>query len=452
MKGEPKTIVVLYYTRGVYPLRDTIQTHLYCWKKYSRHSVCYINVAFGYPAEELSRLQPDVIIFHTIYLSMRWAPEVFEQYTSICEAVAEIDCMKIALPQDEFIHTDLLGEYLGKVGVTHIGTCLYEQDWKTIYRRLWDTHPDPDSVKFRTVLTGYLDDASVKRIERMKVDSAGRSIDVGYRAWKAQYWLGEHGMHKVWVADRVGEAARGAKLNCDISMEDADALSGDEWFKFLLNCRTTVGVEGGASLCDHDGAIRESVEEYVGEYPKATFEETRDACFPGRDNSLSLACISPRHLEACVTKTTQVLVEGRYSDILKPGEDYISVAADYSNLDEVIEQIKDVDYCRRIAERSYENVVVAGSNTYRQFVKGIEEDWIEPYCSADSSNTSKKANKIVRKLNLRDALIWRFIRFEIKEYQVQSVKIRQYLSRLHVHFEKYLKVDAAESETNRCNT
>ena len=55
----------------------------------------------------------------------------------------------------------------------------------------------------------------------------------------------------------------------------------------------------------------------VAERPTATFEEVEAGCFAGLDGNLNLRTISPRHLEACATRTPQILVEGAYSGISK---------------------------------------------------------------------------------------------------------------------------------------
>lgn len=408
-----KRILVLYYTRGVFPLRDTIRTHLYCWRTYGKHQVAHVNVAFGFPEATIRAFAPDVIILHTIYLSMRWSNYVFNTFTARCEAIATMNCTKIALPQDEFIHTDMLASYLGRIGVTHIGTCSYEQDWRTIYAKLWTTHRTPDKVVFRTVLTGYLDENTVGRIERMKADGASRDIDVGYRAWKAEAWLGEHGMHKVWVAERSEEAAHRQGLSTDISLRNEDVLSGDDWFRFLLRCRATVGVEGGASLCDADGSVKAAVDAYVKEHPHASFEEIRSNCFPDQDNRLALQCISPRHLEAVATETTQALVEGRYSDILEPDLDYIPIRKDYANLDEVMRKLADPVFCAAMAKRAHERVVRTGKATYRTFVREMEEAIIDP-----APSTREQSNPLARRiaylrLRARDRLNWAFSRLEV---------------------------------------
>ena len=92
---------------------------------------------------------------------------------------------------------------------------------------------------------------------------------------------------------------------------------------------------------------------YVAEHPDATYDEIEAACFPGRDGELALFAISPRHLEACATRTGQVLVEGTYSGALEPGRHYLSVRADLSDLGHVLDEAQDEARRRELTEAAY---------------------------------------------------------------------------------------------------
>ena len=404
-----KNILVLYYTRGVWPLRDTISTHLYCWRKYGRHRAYYVNVAFGYPERLLRGISVDVVILHTIYLSMRWSPQIFEQYTAMCRSVAEMRCTKIAIPQDEFIHTDMLDTYLDTVGVDHVLTCADPDQWPTIYPRM-----TAKGASFRTVLTGYLDEDTVARVDKLMRNHPERTIDIGYRAWRAQYWLGEHGMLKVWIADALGKAAGRAALTTDISLRDEDVLNGDDWFRFLMRCRTTPGVEGGASICDANGEIKQKVEAYLEQHPNATFEETRAACFADRDGGFRLACLSPRHLEACLTRTCQVLVRGNYNGHLQADRHYIPLERDLSNIDEVVRKVSDRQLVEEVARCAYEEVVKNPAVSYRYFVRTVEDEVMGAGDGARSTSSPKRYGWIARTLlTVRDGFHWWFIRQEV---------------------------------------
>jgi hypothetical protein len=421
--SDKKTVLVLYYSRGVYPLRDTIETSLYSWKRYSNHNVLYINLAFGFPERLISQLSIDAVIYHTICLSMRWAPEMFHKYTQMTYYLNTLDCIKIALPQDEFIHTEMLAEFLDRAGITHLGTCAKESEWPKVYKKLQDK-----GVKLFTVLTGYLDRNTVDRV--LKLPDVKRDIDIGYRAWRAQYWLGEHGMHKVWVCEKFEEACANTNLKTDLSMNDEDVLHGDDWFTFLKRCKTTIGVEGGASILDKHGDYKKAVEQYLSKHPDASFEEVRDACFATQDNTFDLACISPRHMEACLTKTCQVLIEGNYSGVLEPDVHYIAIKKDYSNLKEVLELINDDEYVNDMTQRAFDHVV-SGKWYYDRFVQDTLSAYVDSVPTKRKSGLQQAYVSMIMKA--RDHLTWLYIRLEVYALKNNSRIARgilKYLSRV----------------------
>jgi hypothetical protein len=96
------------------------------------------------------------------------------------------------------------------------------------------------------------------------------------------------------------------------------------------------------------------------------------SCFPGLDGKLDLRALSPRHLEACATRTAQVLVEGDYNGVLTAGRHYLALERDFSNLDAVLDQLASERERERLAASAYEDVVAAGGWTYRRLVEDVE--------------------------------------------------------------------------------
>ena len=184
---------------------------------------------------------------------------------------------------------------------------------------------------------------------------------------------GRHGTLKGTIADAVNERGPRRGLRLDVSTRDEDTLLGDDWFRFLARCRYTVGIEGGASVLDFDGAIKERTERYTVEHPDAGFDEIERACFPGEDGRLALFAVSPRHLEACATRTCQVLVEGSYNGVLQPGRHFIELRSDLSNLDDVLDSLGVEERRRRIVEAAHRDVVASGRYTYRAMVAEVEQ-------------------------------------------------------------------------------
>jgi hypothetical protein len=169
-----------------------------------------------------------------------------------------------------------------------------------------------------------------------------------------------------------------AKLRVDISTRDDDVLLGDSWYEFLLRCKYTLGVEGGASILDRDGEIRRRTEAFTTQNPNAPFAEIERACFPGLDGTVRLVALSPRHLEACATHTCQVLVEGEYNHILKPGLHYLELKQDFSNVDTILDLIRQDTAREALTKRAYADIVASGVYTYRDFVRTVLERALGP--------------------------------------------------------------------------
>lgn len=355
-------ILVLYYAARA-PLRRTIADHLNSIRRYSGRPCIYVNLAVRPVPSWIHRLEISLVVFHTTLLATRWFPESLHRIGRRLGAIQRLACPRVAVPQDEFLNTDVLVDFLREFKVDHLLTCAQPDEWKTIYGPLMSA-----GVGLTQVLTGYLEPRTVRRIDQLAAGAGDRDIDVGYRSWKPEPWLGRHGMLKGWIAERFAEEGRRQGLRCDISTNPDDTLLGDDWYRFLLRCRFTIGVEGGASILDHDGRVRGCVNAYVSDHPDASFEEIERSCFPGLDGTFDLRAISPRHLEACATRTPQILIEGSYNGILEPWTHYFPLRSDFSNLGDAIDEIAHGDRGTQMAERAYRDVVASRRFTYESFV------------------------------------------------------------------------------------
>lgn len=359
------SILVLYHSR-IAPVRRAIHDHLYSFRRYGGRPCIYINLAVRSVPSWIGDLDIDLVVLHTILLSDRWQPDSFLDVARRMRPIRNVRAPRVALPQDEFINTDVLVKVLDDLGVDHVFSCAPPEEWPKIYGPLMDK-----GAGLTQVLPGYLEPHTVERIGRLAGEVPKRDIDIGYRAWKPKPWLGRHGMMKGWIADAVEAEGRSRGLRVDISLDERRTLIGDDWFRFLLRSRYTIGVESGASVLDRDGRLRACADEYVEAQPDAPFEDVEASCFPGMDGQLNLRTISPRHLEACATRTPQILVEGSYSGILEAGRHYIPLKADFSNLSAVVDEVARGEDHRDIAEQAYTDIVASGRYGYEEFVHTV---------------------------------------------------------------------------------
>lgn len=361
--GQRRLNILIVYVTNQYPMRTTLWDQLYSFRRYSHHNCFYLNLSVRRAGWYLKKIKFDLIIFGTLFLANRMVAEWFEPVLNKARALKSLDAVKIVFPQDEHAHTEALSEFIREFDIDCIFSVAPESEWPTIYESR-----DATKAKLLGVLTGYLDDATIARINRLGKDTNSRDIDLGYRTWRAAPSLGRHGLMRQQIADLFHEKAPAQGLITDISTKREDTLWGDEWYKFLLRCKYTMSVEGGASVLDRDGTIQLKTAEYLNRHPQATFAEVEEACFPGLDGKLHYAALSPRHLEACATKTCQILVEGKYNDVLVPGRHYIELKRDLGNIDQVLDIVRQ-DYLRReITEKAYREIVESGRYTYRSYV------------------------------------------------------------------------------------
>ena len=101
--------------------------------------------------------------------------------------------------------------------------------------------------------------------------------------------------------------AQGTGLKTDISVRPEDTIYDRDWYGFIENSKSMLGVNSGSSLQDSSGELHKSICKYLVENPKATFEEIEQVCFPELDGQTIFTAVSPRNLECALLKTAQVL-------------------------------------------------------------------------------------------------------------------------------------------------
>jgi hypothetical protein len=213
----------------------------------------------------------------------------------------------------------------------------------------------------------------VRVARRVSPDLERRPIAVSYRAWQAPAWLGEMGVLKREVGLRAAAWAHKGGLRADVAIGDEGRLVGDAWIRLLGASRAVAGVEGGSSLIDPAGDL--SMEDMTPQGLGA-----RDPVWTPPRSAIALAgatelrALSPRHLEAVVTRTFQVLVEGDYSGALEAGRHYQPVRRDLSDIDAALDRSRDLTYAQAMVDRAYDEIVASGRYSWRGIVNAISDE------------------------------------------------------------------------------
>jgi hypothetical protein len=353
-------ILVIYST---FTAKSNWIDSLYSFEKYSDHQVYYYNARLFHLPNFVKAIEFDVIVFHTLFFNQRWSKcELLKTFSRV-HAVKQMKAIKVVMPQDEFINGSIVNEFIREHHIDVILSPQPSEVWPIIYDTV-----DLSKVKMYPILTGYLDERRIRKFHNY-TKPRFRKIDIGYRAaGKAPFWFGRHGYLKEKIAIEFISRSNQYGLNVDIHTSYLKSISGDKWYQFLASCRYTIGVEGGTSIIDPTGKIKQKTEDYCRKNPLATFEEVESECFPNIDGKFRGFAISPRHLEACMTGTCQILVEGYYNGILSPNIHYIPLKADFSNIDDVLYNLNNDEVRERIVKNCYEDIIISRKFTYQTFV------------------------------------------------------------------------------------
>jgi len=370
-------LILVIYNNWDFNKRLTFSQSIDCFKKYSKpNHVYYLNVALGIP-NYVQKMNFDVIIYHYSILILKWTNPEQNLFNYNLNKLIKLKGYKVAIPQDEYIYSDYICKFFKLHNIKSVFTCLFEEDFEKVYPK------EKSGVEYYiTVLPGYSDDLEVEKWKNKTKPHIERKFDIGYRARKNPYWLGELGVYKWIITDKFNSIITDLKLN--LSNKTKDVLLGNNWINFLNDCRCVLGTESGASLHDPDGTIRKSVDLFIEKNPNATFDEAKKECFPDKDWNINLATLSPRHFEACIMMNCQILIEGKYANILKPNIHYIELKKDWSNINEVINKVKDINYCENIAISAYKEIIESKKYTYSNFVHLIIN-----HCKDKIHNNSK---------------------------------------------------------------
>lgn len=352
--------ILVLYTNSEFPLRKNIEGFLNCFKNYSKARVYYCNLAIRRKVFFLSIIEYDLVIYAPS-LAIPWNPENYLNRLSYLKDSGIKAKKKIAFFQDEYLRTDLMCKFISELSVNEVYSVAPKSEWPIIYKSI------PSNVRIKDYLTGYVDDLDVNIYSSLRSNSE-RGIDIGYRTgWysSGMYKLGSWGRLKFEIAHKF--LNYNSPLNLDIKLGEG-FLKGSNWFKFLSSCRYTIGVESGASLLDKDGSIVDSINSFLAKNQNASYEVVEENCFKDLDKNLKLKAISPRVFEAAMCNTGLVLIEGDYNGILKVWEHYIPLKEDFSNIEEVVELIKDESLRKKLVNNTYRDLIESKKYSYSNFV------------------------------------------------------------------------------------
>jgi len=331
----------------------------------------------------LKDLDYHLIVLGPTFLCSRYPPQLLAKVLEEYDFIRNSGACKVALPQDDYDCSGVLDDWMVTWNVDMVYS-VCPDSWTTLYPRYLQVG------EVRLGYTCYISDAWIKRWGHPKAFDR-RKIDVSYRASKLPAEFGRLGVLKSEIASRFMKSLpTGHTLRLDISVDPRKMIPGPRWHQFIENSRFCLATPSGSSLLDKWGDFRRLVIEYTSRFPHASFEEIELNCFPGHDNVYLFTAISPRNIEAGLVETVQIATQGSYSGLMQPYEHFIPLRDDCSNINDVMDMMRDRCMVEKI-RRQWKEVVLSVPRLRRRVIVAEITDFAHSVIARRNVNGSNQA-------------------------------------------------------------
>lgn len=328
-------------------------------------------------------LDYQLIVLFSSFLSARNDRNSFKKILKEYDFIKNSNAYKVAMPQDDYEGSSLLDELMCNWEIDKLFTVCPDK-WDILYPKF------NCQGKIEIGYTGYINDEIIKYWEKPK-HFKDRKIDIFYRASNLPANYGFLGQLKKEIAERfLNHPILLKNFKIDISTKKEDLLLGEDWYKRLGDSKFCLVAPSGSSLHDPKGLIRESIINFIKSNGSIQFKDIENKCFKNQDKKNIFTMISPRNIEAALSKTVQIALIDSYSNIMSPDVHYIPLNKDYSNIDEVIKKLKNEKLYNKIASQCKEKFIG---------IKELREEYLVERILSLTINKMNKNDLFIKKTN-----------------------------------------------------
>ena len=364
----------------------TIMDHVSSFGKYSNNSFTNINTIYGFP-KTLGNYQFDIIVLHYSL----FGSHPFSLFKPFYEYVRrQSSCIKIAFFQDEYQYCLSRFKLINELDISVIFSLLEEKYLKPVYNRC-------ECVKhIYSTLAGYVSEDLKIQSNILFKHFNERTVDFGYRARDLSFVMGKGAQEKTDIAFKFQHLCKGKGYKLDLSSSENTRIYGDDWFRFISNCKAMLGVEAGVSIFDVNGDAAKECQNYLKLNPQCSFAEISNDIlykYEKSEDNFYYRMISPRIFESAAFKVCMILFEGKYTQILEPLIHYIPLKKDFSNIDEVLSIYNNDQKRNTIIQNAYDHLIESNHFSFSKFIFDFDE-------IIDSFNFQKQPDQDLETLRL----------------------------------------------------
>jgi hypothetical protein len=352
-------ILILYNSSQTFT--NTVYEHLASFAKYSEHCVFFCH------ADQTSELNVGLDLFDAVGIHFTIRLPFDQVSAGVSHALTEYKGLKFLFIQDEYDHPKKAWQWIHKLDIKLVFTVVPSAGIDTVYPR-----QEFPSTRFVSNLTGYVPEILPPTSDLPKPSQ--RLLMVGYRGRPLPIRYGQLGMEKVAVGSIVKTYCDSREISNDIAWSEESRIYGQQWYDFVIACRSMLGSESGSNVFDWDGTLADEIAEYAKVHPDSSNADVYRDLILSKELDGLMNQLSPRVFEAIASRTVLVLFEGAYSGAITPWEHFIPLKKDGSNLDEVFQKLADNDFIDWLADNAYSHVIASGNYSYRSFVQFFDTE------------------------------------------------------------------------------
>ena len=362
MHVEP-AVLLLYHRPAARWFRDaaTIVEQVAAFVRHSSFVVHAVNTDLGFPPR-LARIDVGAVVMHYSLFGSR----PYALGNSFLDWLDRSRAYKVCFFSDEHADCRARRAFIDD----HCVDCVFSHVEPRYFDEVYGRCRHAARVEFN--IPGYVTDEVRTAADRLNYPDRSRPIDIGYRGRSLPVWMGRGGREKHDIAVEFARRARGRGLVLDIDVREDRRLYGDRWYRFLANCRCTLGVESGTSYMDLEDEVAAEYAALDGRDDEETLAALERGALARWEGNVPYRTVATRHFEAAALNSCQILFEGAYSGVLRPMVHYLPLRKDFANLETVLGLQADDEVRRTLTANAFRDLIASGSYDARRLVARVD--------------------------------------------------------------------------------
>ncbi len=358
--GGCRRVLCIYAASQTYTA--TVFEHLNCFTKYSNFEWSYLDYTSIGTTDKGFNYYDAVVVHYSVRLPFGQLSETIQQH------LREFSGVKILFIQDEYDGTRIAKRIIQSVQFDLVFTVVPPDSIEKVY-----PSSEFNRTKFVSNLTGYVPDGLIEQGEGFTSPSK-RPLFFAYRGRPLPIRYGRLGQEKIIIGQHVKAYCLKYGISCDIEWDECSRIYGEDWYAFIRSAKAMLGSESGSNVFDWDGDLQQKINQFRKRSPNVTESDVYREIVEELEVNGLMNQISPRVFEMAAGKTVMVLFEGAYSGVLEPGIHFLPLKKDFSNLDQILAELRDDIKVDAMAERTYQDIILSGKYSYRQFVCMVDHE------------------------------------------------------------------------------